>query len=476
MGLGGPPPLMTPGLGAPPVAAPPPLPPPVAKKPAAVASPPPAAEKPVVVASPPPSVSPSLPPAAPGLMVAQRVKTEFVLAGTVETFDRDGFKRALLAVFTDALDVTLTVSAASIRVVSAMDFASPTAAAAAAKTIDTTPVAEMQSAWFEPNGMSVTIENTPAASVSSVVIDPTTVANPAALPSSVAAKLQPQPNAAGIVVGVLFGFIFLVGAAVFAVRRKRLSKLFPSGYKVSAPTRGATARKTRVIPEVGIVGGIRRVVTPEAGAGAPPIPEELAGTAPLMASGASGSGPPLAVAEAAGAAAAVPVAVKGQKMPSLLGGRKGPGATPLAVPLATASEQGYKLPPLSPQHRAEAAEEEKKRLALEEGMEPPMPSMAESAREADGKDEARDDRSETSATQSESASTAMVTGGAGGGPAAAATRFEMMDQQMAMGSAMDPASAAIATPAGLPPLPALPPIASSGAAPPLPPIDPADKR
>ena len=139
---------------------------------------------------------------------------------------------------------------------------------------------------------------------------------------------------------------------------------------------------------------------------------------------------------------AVPVArVRGEKMPSILGGRRGVAPAPLAVPLATASEQGYKVPPLSPQHRAEAAEEEKKRL-------PPIPPLAES------KDEGglRDDRSETSATHSESASTAMVTGG---GPAA--TRMELLDQQMAVAGA-------------------LPPIASTAAAPPLPPIDPADKH
>jgi hypothetical protein len=440
-GLGGPPPGLTPALAPSNDLASPPPPPKTVAKPAAIASPPPAAKP--VVGSPPPAASPSLPPAAPGLMVAQRVKTEFVLAGTVETFDSAGFKKVLLAVFTDALDVTLTVSAASIKVVSAMDFASTTAATAAAKTIDTTPVAEMQSAWFAPNGMTVTIENTPAASVSSVVIDPTTVANPAALPSSVAAKLQePQPNVAGIVLGLLFGLIFLLGAAVFVIKRNRVAKLFPSGYDAKlfaipkSASRPPKPRKSRVLPEIGIVG-------------APPPAQEIAGTAPLIAGGSGTAEDPrgLAVAESQGVAEsevpmAVPVArVRGEKMPSILGGRRGVAPAPLAVPLATASEQGYKVPPLSPQHRAEAAEEEKKRL-------PPIPPLAES------KDEGglRDDRSETSATHSESASTAMVTGG---GPAA--TRMELLDQQMAVAGA-------------------LPPIASTAAAPPLPPIDPADKH
>ena len=78
------------------------------------------------------------------------------------------------------------------------------------------------------------------ASVSSVVIDPTTVANPTALPNEVSARLQQRPNVAGIVVGVLFGVLFFVAAA-FVAKRKRVSKLFPSGYKVPS---GPKPRKT----------------------------------------------------------------------------------------------------------------------------------------------------------------------------------------------------------------------------------------
>jgi hypothetical protein len=449
MSFGGPPPMMTPGL-TPGMApnndvSPPPPPPPAKTTGAAVASPPPAAKP--AVASPP---SPSLPPAAPGLMVAQRVETEFVLAGTVETFDREGFKKALLAVFPTALDVTLTVTPASIKVVSAMDFASTADAASAVTTINTTPVAEMQSAWFAPNGLTVTIENSPSATVKAVVIDPTTVANPAALPTAVSKRVAGATagRTAGIVVGVIFGTLFLLGVG-FVVRRKRAAKLFqvgaPSSYK---------PRKTRIIPEVGVIGA--------------PV-DERAGTAPLMAS-AAGSDPPLAVAEAPGSNSPPP-AVKGQRVPSLLGGRKGAGATPLDVPLATATEQGWRVPPLSPQHRAEAANEEKKMS---------LPPMVEGG--AEGNDDGKEDeRSETSATHSESASTAMVTGGppsSRGGmapPAAAATRFEMMDQQMAVAGTMDPAMAAMSTPAALPPLAALPPITGGGMAA-LPPIDPANKR
>merc|ERR1719473_266648 len=126
------------GVGAPPmvvVAASPP-PPSTTKQPTATASPPPAAVA-TTTTSPPPS--PALPPAAPGMIVAKRVSTEFVLSGTVETFDADGFRAVLLKVFPSAVDIKLTVSAASVKVVSEMDFADPSAAEAALTTINTTP-------------------------------------------------------------------------------------------------------------------------------------------------------------------------------------------------------------------------------------------------------------------------------------------------------------------------------------------------
>lgn len=48
---------------------------------------------------------PSSPPAAPGTVYMERVTTSFQLSGDVSSFDRDGFRAALLAVFTTALEV-----------------------------------------------------------------------------------------------------------------------------------------------------------------------------------------------------------------------------------------------------------------------------------------------------------------------------------------------------------------------------------
>lgn len=377
-----------------------------------------------------------------------------MLAGTVDTFDREGFKRTLLKVFTNALDVTLIVTAASVKVVTQIDFADPTAAAAATSTINTTPVAKMQTEWFAANGLVVTIENTPSATSEAVTIDPTKVANKAALESAGIVVEDTAGRTAGAVVGSLFGVGFLAYAAYFVFKRKKLSKLYVAG--MPSKGRGKTSRtghKSRVLPEVAVVGAD--------GAG------EATGTAPLIGGDScsrSSTDAPLAVAES-GTAAAAPV-VKGQRSPSLFAGRKNREIAPLAVPLATATDQGWRVPPLSPQHRAEAEADEKKKKNAENSL------LSPAAEE--GKDDVADEQSDTSA--GESASTALVTGGM---PPSAppATRFEMMDEQMAMAGSTDPAMAAMMTPAALPSQ--LPPISAMPSAP-LPPIasevDPANKK
>ena len=206
------PPTITPSSLFPPTLTPvaansPPPPPPLI-------SPPPPSPPPPSPGAPPPSPAP---PASPGSVYAYQVKATFVLAGEVSTFDSDGFKTALLSIFTTAVDATLNVTAASINVEAALLFAQQSNAAAAVSTIHTTPAAMMQSVWF--SAVNVTITQAPTAFVevvtasasllttsnngSSVNVNP---AIDAILPSGV--------NAGGIV-GIVFGCLLIVFLAAF---------------------------------------------------------------------------------------------------------------------------------------------------------------------------------------------------------------------------------------------------------------------
>ena len=76
------------------------------------------------------------------------VDTSFTVAGDVASFDAPAFRSALLAKFTDAVDVRLAVSAASVRVNATIVMPSIAAANVAADAIRTTPMATMQAEWF----------------------------------------------------------------------------------------------------------------------------------------------------------------------------------------------------------------------------------------------------------------------------------------------------------------------------------------
>ena len=80
------------------------------------------------------------------------VDTSFTVAGDVASFDAPAFRSALLAKFTDAVDVRLAVSAASVRVNATIVMPSIAAANVAADAIRNTPVATMQEEWFGAGG------------------------------------------------------------------------------------------------------------------------------------------------------------------------------------------------------------------------------------------------------------------------------------------------------------------------------------
>jgi hypothetical protein len=132
---------------------------------------------------------------------AYELSATFVLAGEVATFDRAGFKRALLAVFTDARDATLTVTSASVVVHATLLFGVSTQAHAAATSITTTPVGTMQDTWFAALG--VTITQAPTASVSSVVVQRSRLDGPMAQRAS--SDQLDSGAIAGIVVGSIIG-------------------------------------------------------------------------------------------------------------------------------------------------------------------------------------------------------------------------------------------------------------------------------
>lgn len=259
-----------------------------------------------------------MPPATPGTAYAQRVTTRFVLSGTVETFDKDGFRAALLNVFASAINIKLTVTPASVSVDAQIDFATKDAADSAATTINTTPVAQMQSTWFA--AVDITIENTPSASVA---IAPTATA---AVAEAIAAASTGDGLNAGEVFGFvvlgLFGACWLVGGTLYALRKLRTSKInIPSNLK---------PRKVRVIP------GGDSAADPEGGT--------QGGTQPLVAQ--SEGGAPLAVKDDIVEGQVVSAGVSKAKFAKK-------GDLKVDIPLAQAGAAGFRVPPLSPQHRAE---------------------------------------------------------------------------------------------------------------------------
>ena len=100
------------------------------------------------------------------------MKASFTVEGDVATFDADGFRLALLARFSDADDVTLVVTPASIRVDATIVMPDESTATSAADVITTTPISEMQRDWFASvgGGAGITINSMRDVSVGTVSI------------------------------------------------------------------------------------------------------------------------------------------------------------------------------------------------------------------------------------------------------------------------------------------------------------------
>merc|ERR1740117_2601159 len=81
----------------------------------------------------------SLPPAPAGMVYQSKVTFAAVMAGTVADFDQTAFKNNMATLLggVDPADISLTVTAASVRVVSVFTTTNPATAATAAKTIAT---------------------------------------------------------------------------------------------------------------------------------------------------------------------------------------------------------------------------------------------------------------------------------------------------------------------------------------------------
>ena len=102
-------------------------------------SPPPSPPPPSPLPPLPPPPSPPLPPAPAGMVYQSKVTFAAVVAGTVADFDQTAFKNNMASLLggVDPADISLTVTAASVRVVSVFTTTNQATAATAAKTIAT---------------------------------------------------------------------------------------------------------------------------------------------------------------------------------------------------------------------------------------------------------------------------------------------------------------------------------------------------
>lgn len=110
------------------------------------------------------------------------VTASFTVQGDVASFDSEGFRDALLARFTDAEDVTLVVTSASIIVEATIVMRDESAAQSAATAISTTNMADMERDWFANvgGGTGLSIAAVSAAAVASVLVVAPSPPTPAA--------------------------------------------------------------------------------------------------------------------------------------------------------------------------------------------------------------------------------------------------------------------------------------------------------
>jgi len=80
------------------------------------------------------------------------VQASFTVAGDVASFDSTGFRDALHARFSDAEEVTIVVTSASVRVDATIVMPNQSAATSVASDITSTPTEDMQREWFASVG------------------------------------------------------------------------------------------------------------------------------------------------------------------------------------------------------------------------------------------------------------------------------------------------------------------------------------
>jgi len=156
------------------------------------------------------------------------VQTVFNVAGDVASFDEVGFRAALLAQFTDADEVTLTVSAASVNVDAVLVMRNLASATSAATTIESTPPVAMEG-WFANvnGGAGVTIENQPSATMTQkLYVAAPSLPPPSSPPTASDEALITSASALAVAADVSFvilgaiAMVSMVAAALCSLRHR----------------------------------------------------------------------------------------------------------------------------------------------------------------------------------------------------------------------------------------------------------------
>ena len=188
-------------------------------------SPPPYSPPPSTLGSPTPpgtistigvqSVAPA--PAAPGSAYVATVAVAFTLGGSVSEFDAVSFEARLLARFTTATRVKLTVSAGSVVVVCTLFFLDSASAVSAASELQATSPSAMTATWF---GGSVIVEEVtpPVVGAAELPADSLATGGGGSSWAVVAAAL-------GTVGGVLVLLALLLGC--YCMRRRAKARMPP---------------------------------------------------------------------------------------------------------------------------------------------------------------------------------------------------------------------------------------------------------
>ena len=224
--------------------------------------------------SPPPPIHPSPPvlppsPLLPGTLVLEAVVFEISVtaAGTVETFDKAGFKtkmRSYLGCNAPLCQVAITVTAGSVNVVATVTDTTSTAVAAAAKlTTDVVDVRELSAA------LGVTVEAAPTVSATTKT---TLTVRPAAPSVAQQPDSNPQEESAavvgksgdelsvGAIAGIAVGGLVVGVYCFFAARRSRRRSAYLKKQRLENTTATSAGAGRQADTRPSAAGGDRHVV------------------------------------------------------------------------------------------------------------------------------------------------------------------------------------------------------------------------